>query len=71
MRRHRASTANIHMSATNGSSEIKARNILQLDLNLPAPEDDHPHHEFETSYQFASKQQALVFSAPALVDCHY
>lgn len=38
-------------------------NILPLDLNLPAPEDDHwsgPEAKF-----------ALVFSAPALVDCHY
>ncbi|XP_050226792.1 zinc finger protein ZAT5-like [Mercurialis annua] len=34
------------------------RNNLQLDLNLPAPEDDH-------------KFQTLVFSTSSLVDCHY
>ncbi|GMH13293.1 hypothetical protein Nepgr_015134 [Nepenthes gracilis] len=57
-----------------------AKNIvlsLDFDLNLPAPEDDP--RESET--HFASKQpqdpkqpqppQLLVFSPPALVDCHY
>uniref|UniRef100_A0A2P2JUI3 Zinc finger protein ZAT5 n=1 Tax=Rhizophora mucronata TaxID=61149 RepID=A0A2P2JUI3_RHIMU len=74
MRRHRASAGN-HMSAIIESvktGEIKPRKILPLDLNLPAPEnDDHHDPETETNFQFASKQQALVFSAPALVDCHY
>ncbi|KAE8680420.1 Copper/zinc superoxide dismutase 2 isoform 1 [Hibiscus syriacus] len=32
-----------------------------LDLNLPAPEDDLRDSQF----------QAIVFSTPALVDCHY
>ncbi|KAJ4825042.1 hypothetical protein Tsubulata_009707 [Turnera subulata] len=49
--------------------QIKPRNILTLDLNLPAPEDDHHHRE--SKFQFVPTQQALVFSAPALVDCHY
>lgn len=47
---------------------------LDLDLNLPAPEDDHR----ESKFAFVSQQQqqkqpqsSLVFSAPALVDCHY
>ncbi|KAJ9188776.1 hypothetical protein P3X46_000140 [Hevea brasiliensis] len=79
MRRHRANTANNNNQVvittttnTDSSSEdqIKPRNILPLDLNLPAPEDDHHSHR-ESKFQFASAQQALVFSAPALVDCHY
>jgi DNA-directed RNA polymerase subunit RPC12/RpoP len=63
----------------------KKRNVLSLDLdlNLPAPEDEHR----ESKFSFASKQQqqhgqkqqqqqqqqqtSLVFSSPALVDCHY
>ncbi|KAJ4725005.1 Zinc finger protein [Melia azedarach] len=45
------------------------RSILALDLNLPAPEDDH--HLRDSKFQFGSTQQTLVFSAPALVDCHY
>ncbi|OAY51511.1 zinc finger protein ZAT5 [Manihot esculenta] len=76
MRRHRAnSSANnnqVVISATDSSSEdqIKQRNILALDLNLPAPEEDHHHHR-ESKFQFPSTQQALAFSAPTLVDCHY
>ncbi|KAJ9554698.1 hypothetical protein OSB04_009312 [Centaurea solstitialis] len=46
--------------------------MLSLDLNLPPPEavDDDV---VQSKFQFASKpsQQHLVFSAPALVDCHY
>ncbi|CAL1404154.1 unnamed protein product [Linum trigynum] len=54
--------------------------VLSLDLNLPAPEDldTHQHHRAEQSpspskFQFASKQstKAMMFSAPALVGCHY
>ncbi|KAL2324967.1 hypothetical protein Fmac_024025 [Flemingia macrophylla] len=63
----------------------KKKNVLNLDLdlNLPAPEDD----QRESKFAFTSKQQqqhgqkqqqqqqqqqtSLVFSAPALVDCHY
>ncbi|EEF38669.1 zinc finger protein ZAT5 [Ricinus communis] len=60
-------------NSINGCSDdriIKPRTILSLDLNLPAPEDDHHHRE--PKFQFAATQQALVFSAaPALVDCHY
>ncbi|CAI9289989.1 unnamed protein product [Lactuca saligna] len=44
--------------------------MLSLDLNLPPPEvaDD-----VQSQFQFtaSSSQQHLVFSAPALVDCHY
>ncbi|CAI0378233.1 unnamed protein product [Linum tenue] len=54
------------------------KNVLSLDLNLPAPDDldAHQHHRAEQSpskFQFASKQstKAMMFSAPALVGCHY
>ncbi|KAE8729318.1 tankyrase-2-like [Hibiscus syriacus] len=47
----------------------KSRTVLQLDLNLPAPEDDHQR---ETKIPLASKQEKLLlFSASSLVDCHY
>ncbi|KAJ0102168.1 hypothetical protein Patl1_06008 [Pistacia atlantica] len=95
MRRHRAPTVtNTALSLTpmNLESEDqtakKPRNVLslELDLNLPAPEDDLR----ESKLPFSSKQQQqqqpppqqqqqqqqqqkspLVFSAPTLVDCHY
>ncbi|KAJ6395296.1 hypothetical protein OIU77_020539 [Salix suchowensis] len=82
MRRHRANTGNqVGMIITDSSGataesnihgghhQIKPRNILALDLNLPAPEDDHLLRE--PKFQFTSTRQALVISAPALVDCHY
>lgn len=65
MRRHRpaptTNTARIPASAdSNTTSHEKARNMLALDLNLPAPaEDEKP------------PQPHVVFSAAALVDCHY
>ncbi|KAK8562414.1 hypothetical protein V6N13_018988 [Hibiscus sabdariffa] len=58
MRRHRAAAAAV---------DIKPRDILALDLNLPAPEDDLR----ESKLQFGAPKQAIVFSTPALVDCHY
>lgn len=83
MRRHRAAAAaaaaavvtvnqtslSTDTSATVDSrtEDIKPRNILSLDLNLPAPEDDIQ----DTKFQFGSSKQAMVFSTPALVDCHY
>ncbi|KAJ7981068.1 Zinc finger protein [Quillaja saponaria] len=77
MRRHRAATSTGHQMvgmnidtsapATATTMEIKPRNILQLDLNLPAPEDDHR----DSKFQFNPTKQSMVLSAPALVDCHY
>ncbi|XP_030959145.1 zinc finger protein ZAT5-like [Quercus lobata] len=80
MRRHRSAVAaspsqmvtmgvetTISTTLESKHVEIKPRrNILSLDLNLPAPEDD-------SKFQFtsAAAQQSLVFSASALVDCHY
>ncbi|GAV78118.1 zf-C2H2_6 domain-containing protein [Cephalotus follicularis] len=58
----------------------KPRSVLSLDLdlNLPAPEDDHRESKFsfastqqEERQQQQQQQSPLVFSAPALVDCHY
>ena len=82
MRRHRSNTSSrINMSMETRkldpddhhkkeAAAVAARNILPLDLNLPAPEDEVHHHR-DSKFQFTSNQQHLVFSAPALVDCHY
>ncbi|XWS43538.1 hypothetical protein CRYUN_Cryun16bG0112700 [Craigia yunnanensis] len=79
MRRHRtftnaATTATTTLSVGTRSSpesedqSKKPRTVLQLDLNLPAPEDDHHR---EPKFSFVSKEKLLVFSASSLVDCHY
>ncbi|KAJ6699219.1 ZINC FINGER PROTEIN ZAT5 [Salix purpurea] len=84
MRRHRAfastsTTTRTTTAATMSLGRIsspdresqeskKPRNSLQLDLNLPAPEDDHL---VEPKFHFASKEQVLVFTASPLVDCHF
>ncbi|KAI4382688.1 hypothetical protein MLD38_008623 [Melastoma candidum] len=51
---------------------------LDLDLNLPAPEDQNPDNAFLQRQQqkkqpspAATATTALVFSATAMVDCHY
>ncbi|KAF2289855.1 hypothetical protein GH714_038924 [Hevea brasiliensis] len=80
MRRHRAAfattsttttTTRMNMSLVTISCESqeskKPRNSLELDLNLPAREDDLQ----ELNFHFGSKEQVLVFSASSLVDCHY
>lgn len=75
MRRHRVSSnvivdinksSNISLHNKYNNVMERQRNMLQLDLNLPAPEDDHRE---ESQFQFVATHQ--VFSAPALVDCHY
>ncbi|GER45439.1 zinc finger family protein [Striga asiatica] len=74
MRRHRpilpaaAAAAVAAQGGGVGAREVKrSRNLLSLDLNLPAPEDDVESDKFA----FAGKEQVLVFSASPLVDCHY
>ncbi|GMI88970.1 hypothetical protein like AT2G28200 [Hibiscus trionum] len=67
MRRHRAAATATTKNDTSNGDDIKPRNILSLDLNLPAPEDDLR----ESKFQFGAAKQAIVFSTPALVDCHY
>ncbi|RZC77185.1 hypothetical protein C5167_001338 [Papaver somniferum] len=54
------------------NKKASARNVLSLDLNLPAPEEDYSSKFslFSSSKQ-QLQQQPLVFSASALVDCHY
>ncbi|KAG6639800.1 zinc finger protein ZAT5-like [Carya illinoinensis] len=81
MRRHRTfmSTATTVPSAGNTLSNppeshkaSKKRNILQLDLNLPAPEDHDHLHRDSSSFSLVSKEPVLFFSSTsALVDCHY
>ncbi|KAF5751580.1 zinc finger family protein [Tripterygium wilfordii] len=82
MRRHRAinNSQVVGLSADTSKNTIDdpigikapVRNILSLDLNLPAPEDDHHLSTIESKFKFAtSTRQPLVFSAPTLVGCHY
>ncbi|KAK4343068.1 hypothetical protein RND71_038884 [Anisodus tanguticus] len=72
MRRHRPlpnSIAVASHSHEESHEQIKnTRTFLSLDLNLPAPEDDHRP---ENKFTFASKEQVIIFSASPLVDCHY
>lgn len=64
MRRHRATAAAVPAVQV----EVQPRNMLELDLNLPAPEEDVR----ESKFQFTATQKSMVLSAaPALVDCHY
>lgn len=69
MRRHRTILPPIATSPTpapnHQESNKKPRNILSLDLNLPAPEDQ------ESKFPFAFKEKVIVFSASVLVDCHH
>ncbi|GMH23187.1 hypothetical protein Nepgr_025030 [Nepenthes gracilis] len=65
MRRHRTSLGG---GRDVPEQEKKTRNLLPLDLNLPAPEDDHIE---QPKFVFASNEKTLAFSAAALVDCHY
>ncbi|KAG8387585.1 hypothetical protein BUALT_Bualt02G0036600 [Buddleja alternifolia] len=74
MRRHRpvANTRSVNDSTTSHEAgDQKTRNVLVLDLNLPAPPEDDVHRETKF-HEFSSNQQPrLVFSAAPLVDCHY
>lgn len=81
MRRHRSFlSTSTTTNSVNGANNIgvgespnqsleakRPRNVLKLDLNLPAPEDDHR----ESKLPFQSKEKIIVFSATSLVDCHY
>lgn len=76
MRRHRPLPNSIAIASNHSHEEshhdqqIKnTRTILSLDLNLPAPEDDHRPEN--SKFTFATKEQVIVFSASPLVDCHY
>ncbi|KAL0347136.1 UNVERIFIED_CONTAM: Zinc finger protein ZAT5 [Sesamum calycinum] len=70
MRRHRPIPGSSHGE----SQEVikRPRNLLSLDLNLPAPDDINDHPAAESKFPFAAtKEQVIVFSASPLVDCHY
>ncbi|KAI3447542.1 hypothetical protein Pfo_004207 [Paulownia fortunei] len=68
MRRHRP-IPTVAASSHGESQEAKRlRNLLSLDLNLPAPED-HDHRD--SKFPFAPQEQVIVFSSSPLVDCHY
>ncbi|MCL7034274.1 hypothetical protein MKW94_009198 [Papaver nudicaule] len=68
-------TAKNTITSMSGTEEFhhpkmqKTRNLLSLDLNLPAPQEDDQQGKF--TFGSSSKQQSLVFSASPLVDCHY
>ncbi|CAL5212185.1 unnamed protein product [Lathyrus oleraceus] len=66
MRRHRTSPANAAAVAVVDGG-VRPRSILQLDLNLPAPEEDIR----EAKFQFPTQKSMVMSAAPALVDCHY
>ncbi|KAK7324903.1 hypothetical protein VNO77_28835 [Canavalia gladiata] len=71
MRRHRASNTNTTTTTTLHNTtfdKVKPPNVLEFDLNLPAPEDDLR----DSNFQFPTNQNSIVLSAaPPLVGCHY
>ncbi|CAL0304053.1 unnamed protein product [Lupinus luteus] len=69
MRRHRATTNTNTQVPSAAKEEVQhRRHMLELDLNLPAPEEDLR----ESKFQFPATQKSMVLSSsPALVDCHY
>ncbi|XP_028790195.1 zinc finger protein ZAT5-like [Neltuma alba] len=71
MRRHRTLVNASATTTITSSPEVrKPRNVFKLDLNLPAPDEDHDHRA-ESKFPFHSKDSVLVFSASPLVDCPY
>lgn len=72
MRRHRSIlNGAIANGASSEISETKThkKDVLNLDLNLPAPEDDHRESKL---FPFQAKENVIAFSsATSLVDCHY
>ncbi|KAF8118903.1 hypothetical protein N665_0002s0205 [Sinapis alba] len=76
MRRHRGLTLNANANSTirteisssshHQESIPKTKNFIELDLNLPAPED-------EPKFVFASKDQIILFTSASnsLIDCHH
>ncbi|KAJ0243998.1 C2H2-type zinc finger family protein [Hirschfeldia incana] len=66
MRRHRGLIVNANATSSHHQESIRPKNFLELDLNLPTPED-------ESKFVFASKDQILLFTATSnyLIDCHH
>jgi hypothetical protein len=79
MRRHRAAptatSVDTNITTTESNEDVgrdlKERNILPLDLNLPAPMELEDDHHREIKFEFDRSKQCLVFSGLALVDCRY
>ncbi|KAK4492976.1 hypothetical protein RD792_000303 [Penstemon davidsonii] len=87
MRRHRAGpiSPTPNMAPTTASVESKnLKNVLSLDLNLPAPEDDNQRFRFacprqqkslkerqQPQNEAASQLSLSTTTTPTLVDCHY
>lgn len=84
MRRHRGLTVNANVASTikttissssssshHHEESIRPKNFLQLDLNLPAPEDERCCEK--PKFTFASKDQILLFATAtnSLIDCHH
>ncbi|GAA0173503.1 hypothetical protein LIER_27102 [Lithospermum erythrorhizon] len=65
MRRHRIPTSTTPPTTVSSHDDggERPRNILELDLNLPAPPEDD-HHDSQLQF-------SLLFSSPSLVDCKY
>ncbi|KAL7084908.1 hypothetical protein ACP275_14G251000 [Erythranthe tilingii] len=72
MRRHRPAAPSTNTTTRIGGASTETdssspKNMLALDLNLPAPPEDDKFHQFPTK-----QQNRLVFSTAAMVvDCHY
>ena len=66
MRRHRGLIVNANATSSHHQESIRPKNFLELDLNLPAPED-------ESKFVFASKDQIILFTTASnsLIDCHH
>ncbi|XP_076938958.1 zinc finger protein ZAT5-like [Bidens hawaiensis] len=70
MRRHRSMPMGTTTSGDSGwfQESKKPRNLLSLDLNLPAPiEDDHN----DTKFPFRPRDQMIAFSNSSLVHCPF
>ncbi|XP_062003717.1 zinc finger protein ZAT5-like [Rosa rugosa] len=75
MRRHRTFMNSTTTAPTLSSPQPQApnkrpRSVLELDLNLPAPEEERLEMT-KLPFSSSKKEQVIVFSASALVGCHY
>ncbi|KAL5569457.1 hypothetical protein UlMin_026032 [Ulmus minor] len=76
---HSQQNAQTHQKQQQQAKRTRSVLSLDLDLNLPAPEEREPKFAFvskqqqqqqQQKQQQQQQQQPLVFSAPAMVDCH-
>ncbi|XP_073158447.1 zinc finger protein ZAT5-like [Henckelia pumila] len=72
MRRHRPIPPPHAAAASSEFRQVKRpRNLLSLDLNLPAAQEDHDCSDQSKLFPFGSKEEVIVFSNSSLIDCHY